>query len=247
MRVEERLAELLDLAAPRSEGVAFDDVARRVRRRRMAMSSGIATAATLAVVVAAVSLTGAFEAGRSLRPDRSSQPATRPSVDLSGAAPSMDTRPLPDQPPTSGASSTPATDARPCTANDVAASFTDRNGAGGHSIVYVRFRNTSRSACLLKGYPRVTATEPGLPAVAGTDGSFFPTAGTANMSPGQDTLLGLETDTMCPARPDGGSGKPPYHHITIHLPGGGVVRLDEPSQGFDVTCGLRLTEFFVQS
>lgn len=247
-QVEERLAQLLNLAAPTSDGIAFDDVARRVRRRRTVMWSGIATATTVAAVVATVSLAGVFDTGRSSRLEQASPPVTSPSVDMSGAVPWLDTSASPYPPPTA-ASPTPsaAADARACTANDVTASLTDRDGAGGHSIMYVRFRNTSQSTCMLKGYPQVAATEPGLPAVAGTNGSFFPSPGTANMPPGQDTFLGLETDTNCPARPDGSGGKPPYHHISIHLPGGGTVLLDKPSTGFDVTCGLRLTEFFVQS
>ncbi len=238
--VEKQLTELLHSAVPASGGVAFEDVARRVRRRRTAGWSVAGSAAAVAAVAVTVSLIGA-SGGR-----HTSQPATALSVDLAGAVPWIDAPAQPYQPPTVSPPAPPATDARPCTADDVAASFAGRDGAGGHLIHYVRFGNASGSTCVLKGYPHVTATEPGLPDVAGTNGSFFPTAGTANMAPGQHTFLGLQTDTYCTARPGGGGGGPLYHHIHIVLPGGGTVSLDQPAEGFDVTCGLHLTEFFVQ-
>jgi hypothetical protein len=105
----------------------------------------------------------------------------------------------------------------------------------------VWFRNISDSTCVLKGFPQVTATEPD---VAATGGSFFPTDGPAHMAPGGYTVLGVETDTNCAARPGGGHGGPLYHHVDIVLSGGGTVALDHP-EGFDVTCGLHLTEFSV--
>jgi len=128
----------------------------------------------------------------------------------------------------------------------VTASLADANGAGGHAVRYVRFRNTSTSTCVLEGYPRVIASEPGRPSVAGTDGSFFPNFSTANMRPGQDTYLGVETDTYCAARPGGGPAGPLYHRLDVTLPGGGTVTVDDPAKGFDVFCGLHLTSFFVQ-
>ncbi len=237
--VEKRLTELLHSAPPASEGVAFEGVARRVRHRRTVRWSVAGSAATVAAVAVAVSLIGASGGGQS------SRLATGPSVDLTGAVPWIDAPAQPYRPPTVSPPAPPATDARPCTADDVAASFAGRDGAGGHLIIDVRFRNTSQSTCVLNGYPHVTATEPGLPDVTGTNGSFFPSAGTANMTPGQDTFLGLETDTYCTARPGGGGGGPPYHHIDIVLPGGGTVSLDRHADGFDVTCGLHLTKFFV--
>jgi hypothetical protein len=167
------------------------------------------------------------------------------SVDLAGAVPWIDAPPQPYRPPTATPPPPPATNARPCAAQDVTATFAGGNGAGGHSIIYVNFRNTSQSTCVLKGYPHVTATEPGLPDVAATDGSYFPNGLAANMPPGQDTLLGLETDTYCAARPGGGGG-PLYHHIAIVLPGGGTASPAGQSEKFDVTCGLHLTSFFVR-
>jgi hypothetical protein len=170
--------------------------------------------------------------------------ATNHGVDLAGAIPWIHAPTEPPLPPPPRPPLPRPTDARPCRVDDVAASFDGGNGAGGHALVYVTFRNISTSTCVLKGYPQVTATEPGLPDVAGTDGSFFPSAGTANMAPGQNTFLGLETDTYCAARPGGGGGRPRYHHVDIVLPADGTVSLDQPD-GFDVTCGLHLSEFSV--
>jgi len=240
MEVEKQLTELLHSAVPASGGVAFEDVARRVRHRRTAGWSVVGSAAAVAAVAVAVSLIAA-SGGRHTSP-----PATAPSVDLAGAVPWIDAPAQQYQPPSVSPPAAPATDARPCAADDVAASFAGRDGAGGHLIRYVRFRNTSASTCVLKGYPHVTATEPGLPDEAATNGSFFPTAGSANMTPGQHTVLGLQTDTYCPARPGGGGGEPLYHHIHIDLPGGGTISVDRPAEGFDLTCGLHLTEFFIQ-
>jgi hypothetical protein len=68
---------------------------------------------------------------------------------------------------------------------------------------------------------------------------------TANTPSGQQTLLGLETDTYCDARPGGAGGSPDYRHVTINLPGGDTITLDRQPGGFDLTCGLHLTRFFV--
>jgi hypothetical protein len=153
----------------------------------------------------------------------------------------------PTAPPVPSTPAPPAprpTDARACRADDIAARFQSRNGAGGHEIFYVRFPNVSESTCVLFGYPQVTATEPGQPEVGATDGSFFQLGDPANMAPGGNTLLGLETDTNCAARPGGGGGGPLYHHFDIALPAGGTVGLDQPD-GLDLTCGLHLTRFWV--
>lgn len=237
--VEHQLTELMKSATPVSDGVAFEDVARRVRRGRSLRWSVMGSAAVVAVIAVVISLVGTSG------DDHASPPATTPSVDLTGSIPWINAPARPYQPPTAPSTPPAATDARPCTTSDVAARFTDGTGAGGHSETYVTFRNTSRSTCVLKGYPRVTATEPGRPDVTATNGSFFPSGRPANMPPGRETLLGLETDTYCNARPGGGGGGPPYHHIAIRLPGGGTVALHRASDGFDVACGLHLTGFFV--
>jgi hypothetical protein len=113
-------------------------------------------------------------------------------------------------------------------------------------ITWVRFRNVSDSTCVLEGYPdRVVASEPGLPDVQATNGGgFFPGGRSTPMAPGETTDTGLETATVCEARPGGGPPGPAYHRIAIELPGG-TMRLVAPERGgFDVTCGLRVDAFF---
>jgi uncharacterized protein DUF4232 len=170
--------------------------------------------------------------------------AARVALSNSAVVPWIDAAPPSYQPP---AMSTPPplpADARPCGAADVVTSLDPNNGAGGHSVSYVRFRNASRSTCLLAGYPKVTASEPGKPDVLGSDGSFFQFGRPANLAPGSNsTVLGLETDTYCAARPGGGGGGDWYHQFDIALPGGGTVRQDLPGAGLDLTCGLHLTRF----
>jgi uncharacterized protein DUF4232 len=189
---------------------------------------------------------------RPLASGRSSTPVTQaaarstPAVDPgAGVIPWIDAPAPPYQPPEISTAPLPPADARPCTGTDVSARFQISNGANGHQGTSVQFRNVSDSICLLKGYPRVVATESGLADVAATSGSFFDFGHPANMAPGGTNLLVLETDTYCAARPGGGSGGPRYHRVSITLPGGGTVPLVLPrAEGFDVTCGLHVTRFF---
>jgi hypothetical protein len=238
-RVEERLTELLHSSAPPSQGVPFDEVKSRVRRRRAIQRSFAASVATAAFVVATVlvvtSTTG--------HPQRI---AATPSVNLAGTIPWLDAPPPPYSPPVAPAPSTPAADARPCTARDVTAALADANGAGGQAVIYVRFRNISTSTCVLKGYPRVVASAPGHRSVIAADGSFFEQGSPANMRPGHDTYLGVETRSFCSAYPNGAPSGPLYHRLAITLPGGGTVVVNDSSYGFDVACGVSLTRFFVQ-
>ena len=115
-------------------------------------------------------------------------------------------------------------------------------------MIYVRFRNVSGSACLLAGYPRVTATAPGKPDVTASNGSFFQFGKAANLSPGNGvSLLGLETDSECAAHPGGLGDGDAYNSVDIALPGGGSVVLTNLGNGFarllDLSCGLHLTTF----
>jgi len=80
-RVEDRLVELLHSAAPPSHGVAFDDVQRRVRRRRALQWPLATSVATVAVVVAVATVAGNWDSGH---PERVT---TSPSVNLAGTVP----------------------------------------------------------------------------------------------------------------------------------------------------------------
>jgi hypothetical protein len=138
----------------------------------------------------------------------------------------------------------PAT-ARPCTAADLRVFPAGGNGATGHSEFTFGLRNIGATTCLLKGYPRVVATEPGHKRVIATDGGYLVGRERAgNMRPGAVTWLNLETNRDCPAHnpPSGGSPMLVYHAVTVSVPGGGKVVLH---QGFDVLCGLFTGQFGV--
>lgn len=118
----------------------------------------------------------------------------------------------------------------------------EREGAGGHLLSFLDFRNASHSTCLLQGYPDdVSLVEPGHPAVVATRGTFFPVPDSRAMRPGESTALGIETDSTCAGRPDGGPPGPIYHRVRLRLPGGLV---DVPvADGLDVGCGAAVTRF----
>jgi hypothetical protein len=146
-----------------------------------------------------------------------------------------------------GRSSKPAAGegARPCGADDVQVDRrTGANGAGGHSLHILAFHNVGTRTCVLQGYPAVVASAPGLPDVVGTDGSFFPELGTADLAPGGIAYLGLEEDTYCAARPGGNGSGLRYTHVAITLAGGGTVPFDLPGP-MDLACGLHLQAFSV--
>ena len=237
-RLEDRVSELLHSATPPLPGVEPEDVTRQVRRRRTVAWSAAAVAAVAAVVVG-VAFFGTSDAG----------PAPGPVVNhsLRGAVPWIDQPASPYEPPPTPRPAKPATDARPCTASDVAARFLPRgDGATGHMLIQMRFRNISSSTCVLRGYPtQVVASQPGLPDVTAQQRSYFPNQPTANLAPDRTAFLGLETDSMCAVRPAGGPAGPPYHHVSVSVPGGGTVAVTRHSQPLDLTCGLRMTKFFV--
>lgn len=136
-----------------------------------------------------------------------------------------------------------------CTVADLDVQFRPKSeggvdGAGGHLISVLDFRNTGDSSCALSGYPRrVTISEPGRRTITASNGSFFPVSASKAMEPGGVTALGVETDSECAARPGGGPEGPMYHRIQISVPGG-VIRLLAPrARALDVGCGVHLTKF----
>jgi hypothetical protein len=237
-QVEERLSELMQSAAPPLPEVALVDVAHWVRHRRTVAwsTAGVVAAAAAVTAIAFVSTTSG-----------DSSPAPVVNHSLHGAVPWIDHPAPPYQPLPTPRTAPPATDARLCTAGDVAARFLPRgDGATGHMLIQLRFENTSGTTCVLKGYPtEVVASEPGLRDVTAKAGSYFPNQPTANIAPGESAFLGLETDSECASRPGGGPAGPPYHHVHVSLPGGGTVRVTRHSPAFDLTCGLQMTKFYV--
>lgn len=237
--VEDRVGQLLQAAVPPSDGVAFEDVVRRVRRRRNARWSVAGLVAVVGAAAGVVLLTVPGE--------HRSNGLTADGVDLTGTVPWAD---LPVQPyiaPSASPTSAPATDARACTAADLQPSLGEAGAATGHYAVTVRFRNVGATTCLLAGTPQATATSPGRPDVRSTGSAFIVAPGpSANMPPGGETLMFLELDNLCAARPDGAGGLAPYQHVDIAIPGGGSVGLDSGTSGFDVTCGLQVSSFYVE-
>ncbi|MGZ6802359.1 MAG: DUF4232 domain-containing protein [Nocardioidaceae bacterium] len=145
-----------------------------------------------------------------------------------------------------GPSATPApSSARPCSVSEVRATLGDRDGATGHLLHVVRFRSTARSVCVLKGYPQVRVSDDGRSGVRATDGSFFPVPPTADLQPGQEALLGVETDSACPAWPGGSPDGEVLHRLDVTLPGSGTLTVPDPT-GLDVLCGAHLTPFYVE-
>lgn len=161
----------------------------------------------------------------------------------SDIVPWIDAAPPPYWPPTTSTPPVPPSNARPCSAADVSVAVDSRNGAGGHSVTWLRFRNRGNTTCLLAGYPTVIATEPGRNAVVGSRTTFFTGGHSANMPPGGSTSLGLESDSECSAHPGGVSGDDDYHHFSITLPGGGTVSITVPGNRLDLSCGLFTTVF----
>lgn len=229
---EQQLSRLLGAAAPDGQAVDVDDVASTVRRRRRVRETGVAVATVLAAVATVV--------GIAVVTPRSPAAPAPPAVDLTDAVPWSDAPATTYQPPDGSA----AVGARPCTASDVTATEGDGGAATGHLLTVIAFTNASETACVLDGYPALTVTEPGRPDVSATDGSWFPTGGSAVMKPGDRTMLGVQTDTTCAADPDGTAPPDPYHHLVVALPGGGDVGV-EVAGGIDVTCGVMLTPFYV--
>lgn len=208
-------------------------------RRGWALAAVTLTVLAVTVGVAALRPAGHRAGGAGATPGTAVPVATAEGV--------VPWAPLPWTPPPVPAESSPAPrphTAPPCRAAGLAPSFDRENGAGGHLVVFLHLRNTGAAPCLLDGYPRVTALQPGRPAVAATAGSWVPDPGSADAAPGTDAWLGLETVTYCPARPGGGGGLPRYHHLDVVLPSGDHLALGN-ADGFDVTCGLFLTHFFV--
>lgn len=202
------------------------------------MRSRLAAAGVVAVLAAA-------GCGSTVAPPaQAGAPPSVSPVSERGAVPWVDLPGRPFEPSPLPAHRLPA-NARPCTASQVRVSPDGGNGGGGHSYQTFAFRNVSKTACILRGYPPVVASEPGKADVTAADSGFFVgRERSGNMPPGGVTTLNIETERDCPAR-YANPGKFPaliYHTVTIGIPGGGQVALH---QAFDVLCGLHTGQFAV--
>ncbi len=106
-------------------------------------------------------------------------------------------------------------------------------------------RDISRSACLLKGYPRVVATEPDHKLVTAPDGGYMVgRERPGNMPPGGVTWLNLETDNDCPAH-NPASGRYPTRVYQTGDRDHSRWRPGRHPQPLDVLCGLFTGRFGV--
>ena len=136
--------------------------------------------------------------------------------------------------------------APPCTAAQVRVSPAGRNGATGYLFWYLSFRNVGGATCILRGYPQVVASEPGMPDVTATHNNrfirmFAKDERSGNMRPGTVTGLTLVTSDNCQA---GATGKTlTYHTVTVTIPAGGQFVVNG---AFGVQCGLFAGRFAVR-
>jgi hypothetical protein len=122
---------------------------------------------------------------------------------------------------------------------------TGSNGAGGHLIYGLEFKNVSATPCVLRGYPSVTALEPGLPPASAKPGGFFDLDEIVpgDIAPGASTAAGVSNETNCDARyaTPGTFPQRLYHQLRIDLPGGSKsVVVADAIEGF---CGLWARRF----
>jgi hypothetical protein len=109
------------------------------------------------------------------------------------------------------------------------------------------FTNTDTEPCLLRGTPRVVATQPGLPDRIATPGYRQPLGGVpGDMAPGATTVLSLQEGVQCDGTP------PPtaayYDHFDVTLPTGGTiaVKVDNTNSRLGLRCDFLVGQFHVQ-
>jgi hypothetical protein len=186
-------------------------------------------------VVVATVLIGALVVGSA---GAGAKSAVVPWVDKSATSAlllSLEPKPLPVTPP--------KTDAPPC-----ASSALSLEPAVGLQMmqddgVAVRFRNTGRAACLVRGRPFVVATAPGHPSVVASKLGLAATGGEIADTPvGGTVSVDISAPITCTANPGGSEqGLPVYHSLVMTLPGGAeriVTGLN-----LSIPCGLAVTPF----
>lgn len=153
-------------------------------------------------------------------------------------------RPAPDQSQPAPTPSFPAT-ARPCTPSDLVASAAPDIGAAlGNTNLQISFRNRSASACLLDGYPGISAVDAAGRRVplAPQHGSYFGDPGpVADIGLGQSAAVNVSSGNGCAAAYKGVA--PGYRSWRLTLPSGGEVAVQSPP--FVVACGLSVSRFGV--
>lgn len=136
--------------------------------------------------------------------------------------------------------------ARACSASDLIATL--EPGFGGvtqHDLYRLQVINVSPTPCLLQGVPEALrlASSTGRVVVA-TVGDGFAFEGNAAPMPAHGaSVVIVETEESCAARPGGGPAVNASGHVEIRI-GGRWVVAGGPSRMFDVGCGLHFGNFY---
>ena len=148
---------------------------------------------------------------------------------------SLQPKPLPATPP--------KTDAPPCTSSalqlEPAVGLQWMQNGG----VAIRFRNTGKAACLLRGRPFVVATSPGHPSVVATKLGLAATGGEVADTPvGGTVSVDVSAPISCVSDPGGNEqGLPVYHGLVLVLPGG--TERTVSGLKLSLPCGMAVTPF----
>jgi hypothetical protein len=136
---------------------------------------------------------------------------------------------------------TPKTNAPPCTEAALAVSVGilqwSQNGG-----VALDLRNSGSTTCLLRGTPRVVATESGERNVVAAAAPMPTFAEVANTAPGAIVVVALSAPLVCVTNPGGSNqNSPVYHRLVITMPGGATRTLRGLTLRFP--CGMSVTPF----
>jgi hypothetical protein len=127
------------------------------------------------------------------------------------------------------------TNAPPCRAADLRVTRGHNGAATGNLLEELVFTNTGPTACLLRGYPIVTADTPtGRRVLHPRRGTFFGELVPADLEPSGHVFLDFGTSD-CGCRCESGGGVR-YRHLVFTLPQGGAVH----AGGITITNGCRL-------
>jgi hypothetical protein len=173
--------------------------ARQIRRRRRAgLASALVFVAAVAVGIS-VLVTGGSSPSRQLRvaagpPTTASRPTitpTTPSGGASGGGSGSST-------PVTTATAPPSPGPQPCATSQLTAGLTGGNGTAGAIGYQLELRNTSPTACTLRGYPGVSYVTGGNGTTVGAPATRSGSAGsTITLAPGQAAQAPLlETDSL---------------------------------------------------
>lgn len=131
----------------------------------------------------------------------------------------------------------PPTDAPPCRSAHLSLAYVGENGAGGHVLIAIAFKNTGAAPCLLSGVPRVVAAAPGRATVVAGPGGMPPWGWVADIAPGASAAVQLDVPDDCGS---GGGHSVEYPGVVVYLPAGGAKTVKVP--GLALTCGMSASQ-----